>query len=703
MSIPFQYESWLEAMLNVAKHYRMKASEEGIRVSLMWEKEVPFDTVLERIAAQMGLTLRFEPVSDGALDPWRQPLIVELHDGQVGMIEKTDGKDKISLFMSGDQGLSMVLTAEQFYERAARIALLRPESSVPDARVDDYIKPYQSNWFWLIALRDWRRYGDITLAALVANMLALAGVIFSMQVYDRVVPARSESTLWVLFGGVGLAICFEFLLRIARARMSDLIGKRADLKITDMVFGHALRIRNDARSKSTGSFIAQIRELEQIRELITSTTVGAVTDLPFVLLFLIILYFTGGPLVYVALAALPLLILPGILVQRPLAKLSTDGMREAAIRNALLVEAVEGIEDIKMLRAEAHFQNQWNHLHAVSADISMKQRTITNWLLTWTQELQSLAYATVLMVGSYLVMSGDMTTGALVGSSILASRMMAPLGQLTGIFARWQQAKVARKGIDELMQRPVDQPKNSRLLQRSVLQGNYELTGVQFQYSQDDRYPTLNIQNLKIKAGQRVALLGRIGAGKSTFLQMLAGMHLPQKGSIRIDGLEVSLVDPSNIRRDVGLLTQNSRLFFGTLRENLTMGRPLATDEEILNALNICGALPMVQSMPQGLDYQISEGGIGLSGGQRQALLLARTIIRQPQILLLDEPTAALDEDTESQVIQRLSNWMSGRTLVVATHRMSVLKWVDRIIIIADGNIVMDGSKDKILGHIMSQ
>lgn len=703
MSVPVQYASWFEAMLNVAKHYRMNGSEESIRVGLMWEKGVAFDTVLERVAGQLGLTLRFEPISEGAFDPWRQPLIVELHDGRVGMIEKTDGKAQVSLLMSGDQGLSMTLTIEQLYENALRVALLRPESSVPDARVDDYIKPYERNWFWAIALRDWRRYWDIALAALVANILALSGVIFSMQVYDRVVPAQSESTLWVLFAGVALAIFFEFILRISRARISDLIGKRADLKITDVVFGHALRIRNDARSKSTGSFIAQIRELEQIRELITSTTVSAVTDLPFVLLFLVILYLTGGPLVYIALAALPLLILPGILVQRPLARLSTEGMRESAIRNALLVEAVEGIEDIKMLRAEARFQSQWNQLHAVSADISMKQRTITNWLLTWTQELQSLAYATVLMVGCYLVMSGDMTTGALVGSSILASRMMAPLGQMSGIFARWQQVKVARKGIDELMQRPVDQPQRSRLLQRPVLQGYYTLAGVQFQYGEEDKCPALDIQRLEIKSGERVALLGRIGAGKSTLLQLLAGMHLPQKGSLRLDGLEIALIDPSDVRRDVGLLTQNSRLFFGSVRENLTLGRPLATDDEILHALSLCGALPMVLAMSDGLDYQILEGGVGLSGGQRQALLLARTLIRQPRTLLLDEPTASLDEVTESQVIEGLDNWMHGRTLVVATHRMSVLKWVDRIIVIAGGRIVMDGNKDEILGQMAHQ
>jgi ATP-binding cassette subfamily C protein LapB len=699
MSIAAQYQPWLEAMLNIAKHYRMGVSEETIRVSLAWERGSPRNIVLQRMAAQMGLMLRFEAFSETALDPWRLPLAVELDDGQVAIIDKADTDGNVSVLKSGEQGLFISLTATQLRERAVRVAILRPESSVADARVDDYIKPYQPNWFWKIALRDWKRYGDVALAAMVANILALAGVIFSMQVYDRVIPAQSGPTLWVLFLGVLLAISFEFILRMSRSHIADLIGKRADLKITDLVFGHALRLRNDARPKSTGTFIAQIRELEQIRELITSTTISAITDLPFVLLFLVILYMTGGPLMYIALGALPLLILPGFLAQKPLARLSNEGMRESALRNAVLVEAVQGIEDIKLLRAEPRFQNQWNQLHVVAADISIKQRYITNLLMTWSQELQSLVYAAVLLGGCYLVMNGDMTTGALVGSSILASRMMAPLAQISSVFARWQQAKVARKGLDELMKRPVDQPEHSKLLHRPLIRGQFALSGVQFQYNEKDKAPALDIKQLNIQPGERIAILGRNGAGKSTLLQLLAGMHTPLRGSLKLDGLEMGLIDPADVRRDIGLLTQNSHLFFGTLRDNLTLGRPMATDSEILQALSLSGALSLVQAQEGGLDYQIMEGGLGLSGGQKQALLLARTIIRDPRTILLDEPTASLDEFSEQQVLEHLTPWLEGRTLLVATHRLAVLKWVERILVIDGGRIVMDGTKEQVLAQ----
>ncbi|WP_454903851.1 type I secretion system permease/ATPase [Variovorax gossypii] len=700
MKLPSQYTSWLDAMLFVARHYGIGASEESVRVSLAWERGAPLDTLLDHMARQLGLTLRLGEFSEAMLDPWRLPLVVEFDNGEVGVVRASNGRGQLGVLLGGDHGLETALPLDELRRRAKRVAMLRPNSAVPDARVDDYIKPYKANWFWAIALRDWRRYGDIMLASVFANVLALASMIFSMQIYDRVVPAQSESTLWVLFGGVMLAVAFEFMLRVSRTHISDVVGKRADLKVSDVVFGHALRVRTDARSKSTGSFIAQVREVEQVRELLTSTTISAVADLPFFLLFLVVLWMVAGPLALVALAAVPLLVIPGLLIQKPLARLASEGMRESALRNALLVEVVEGIEDIKLMRAEPRFQNQWNHVNDVSAGVSMRQRFLTSLLMTWTQEVQSIVYAVVLLAGCFLVMRGDMTTGALVGSSILASRMISPLAQLSGVFARWQQAKVARGGLDQLMQRPVDQADGARLVHAPALQGHYALAGVEFRYGKDDKSPALTVAQLQIQAGEKVALLGRMGAGKSTLLQLLAGLQSPQQGHVALDALDLSLIDPADLRRDIGLLTQNARLFHGSIRENVTMGMPLATDDQVFEAIAMAGALPFLQSRAEGLDELIHEGGLGLSGGQRQALLLARTLIRQPSIVLLDEPTAHFDEVSERQVIDLVGNWMGPRTLVVATHRMPVLQWVDRIVVIDGGRIVMDGSKDQVLGRL---
>ncbi|MEG1090613.1 MAG: type I secretion system permease/ATPase [Acinetobacter sp.] len=698
------YQPWLQAVLTIAKHYPIEPSEERIRLQLDWNPNQNVDDILALITRQVGMSMRKSAFTQDLINPWRLPVVVEFHDGQVGVVEKVDAEGECQYPAEcGDQGLAQTLTLDVLQSNIRHVYILRPEKSVPDARVDEYIKPYESSWFWTIVLRDWKRYVDVMFGSMIANILALATVVFSMNVYDRVIPAQSIPTLWVLAGGVLIAAIFEFSLRVARIYLSDIIGKRADLRISDRVFGHALRIKNSERSKSTGTFISQIRELEGVRELVTSTTISAIADLPFFLLFLGIFWLIGGDLFWVMLLVVPLMILPGILAQKPLAKLASEGMREGAVRNAMLVEAVQGIEDIKLLRAEARFQNQWNHMNESSADVSMRQRKIVGVMNAWTQKIQGLTFAIVVLVGCFAVMKGDMTTGALVACSMLSSRMLGPIAQITGVLGRWQQAKVAKNGLDELMKKPVDQPDHAHLIHRPALNGHYELTGVTFKYGEDDPKPSLMIPKLEIKPGEKIAILGRNGAGKSTLLQLLSGMQTPVQGKIKLDGVELGLIDPSDVRRDMGLLNQNAHLFFGSVRENLTLGAPLASDEEILNALKITGAIHFVQEKKEGLDHMILEGGVGFSGGQKQALLLARLLIRQPNILLLDEPTASIDDVSEKQLIDHLKLWLGQRTMIVATYRRAVLELVDRIIVVNDGKIVMDGPRDQILNQNQPQ
>jgi len=697
------YQPYLQAILLIAKHYRIETSEERIRLQMDWAGASAADEVVKTIARQIGLSVRKSKFSKEMLNPWRLPVIVVFKDGQVGVVDQADVDHNVSIQMSGDQGLAQSFVASDLQHEIESVYILRPEKSVADARIDEYIKPYESSWFWSIVLRDWKRYIDIMFASLIANILALATIIFSMQVYDRVVPSQSIPTLWVLAGGVLIAAIFEFVLRVARIYLSDIIGKRADLRISDRVFGHALRIKNSERSKSTGTFISQIRELEGVRELVTSTTISAIADLPFFFLFLVIFWIIGGNLFWVMVLVVPLMIIPAILAQRPLAKLAREGMRESSIRNAILVESVQGIEDIKLLRAESRFQNQWNHMNEMSADISMKQRKIVGVMTAWTQKVQGLTYALVVLVGCFAVISGEMTTGVLVACSILSSRMLAPIAQITGVLGRLQQAKVAKSSLDELMKKPVDQPDRAHLIHRSVLLGDYQLNGTLFKYNQDDAKPNLAIAQLAIRAGEKIAILGRNGAGKSTLLQLLSGMQMPQQGNIYLDGLDLSLIDPADIRRDTGLLNQSAHLFYGTIRENLTLGAPLASDDDLIQALKMTGAWSFVQDKKEGLDHLVLEGGLGFSGGQRQALLLSRLLIRQPNIVLLDEPTASIDDVAEKQLIDHLMNWMGHRTLIVATHRRAVLALVDRIIVMNEGKIVMDGPRDQILSQSNNQ
>lgn len=692
------YAPWLEAVLTIARHYRLDVSPESIRIASQ-QPDARLEDVVRHMARQAGLSVKFAGFDRRSLSRWRAPLVVQLRDGQVGVVESVGEDGELGIVFSGDQGLQSRIDPATLAGQAIRTVVLRPTQVLSDVRTDDYVKPFDEHWFRRIVLRDLRPYTQVMIASLVANLLGMAGVLFSMQVYDRVIPAESLPTLYVLFGGVLLAVVFDFVMRIMRLRITDLLGKRADLRVSDLVFGHALRLRNSARPRSTGSFISQLRELEQIRDLITSSTATALADLPFFLMFLLVFYLIGGALVAIPVVALVLMVLPGVLAQRKLARLANESMREAALRNAMLVEAIQGLDDIKALQAEQRFQQQWNHYNAASAESSLRLRNLTNSLVAWTQNVQSAVFAVVIVFGAPMVIAGDLTTGSLVAASILSSRMMAPMAQLTHVLTRWQQAKVALQGLNRIMQLPVDHPQGSQRVHLPAIRGEYQFRQASFRYS-EEAAPALSNINLTIRPGEHIAILGRNGAGKSTLLQALAGGMDLGTGETTVDGIALAHLDPADLRRDVGLLAQHARLFHGTLRDNITLGAGQASDQEILAALSQTGALDFVRMLPKGMDHVILEGGQGLSGGQRQSLLLSRLLLRQPQVLLLDEPTASLDDITERRLLEQLAQFTQGRTLVVATHRVSLLQLVERIIVVDGGHIVIDDHRDAALARL---
>ncbi|MGJ4729677.1 type I secretion system permease/ATPase [Luteimonas sp. SDU101] len=693
---------WVDAIVRVANHYRIDCSPEAIRVAATWNGtgsavRTPLAQRVQRLARQVGLAVRWVDPDTARLTPWRLPMVVELEDGQVGVVTAMTGEG-FTLELGGDGGLATTLEAASLRGQLARMAVMRPARSVPDSRIDEYIRPYEKGWLRDLVLTDWRPYRHILLASLVTNALGITGILFSMQVYDRVVPAQSMPTLYVLFGGVMLAAVFAFVLRQARTRITDALGKRADLRISDKVFGHALRVRNAMRPKATGTFISQLRELESVRDMLTSTTIAAVADVPFFVLFCLLFWYIAGSLVWVPVVAVVLMVLPGVLMQKRLRALAQEGMRESSLRNALLVESVQGIEDIKLLQAEPRFQTHWNHYNEVSADSGMKLRDLTHGLNNWSQTVQAGVFAVVVFVGAPMVMEAEMTTGVLVAASILSSRMLAPLASLTQILGRWQQAKVGKEALDNLLQMPVDDPERGKRIHRPALHGRYALKDAVF--SHDGKTPMLNVASLTIEPGERIAILGRNGAGKSTLLKALSGLLEAQAGHVLLDDAPLAHIDPADVRRDIGLLSQEARLFHGTLRENLLLGAPTATDEDLVAALQATGAWSYVRALPDGLDHVVLEGGLGLSGGQRQSLLLARLFVRDPHIVLLDEPSASLDEAAEQQVIRSLDTLPPAATLVIATHRQAMLKLVRRVLVLDSGRVLLDGPRDEILQRL---
>lgn len=698
------YRPWGEAIIAVAAHYRLDCSEQALSEAATWASRdgatSGMDETLALLARQAGLAWRWAQADATALTPWRLPVVVQLTGGQVGVVTtRTD--TGFTVQWSGDAGLPSAMDAGELSRELGRVAVLRPLESAPDARVDDYVKPVEPGWLRHLVFTDVRPYWHVILASFVTNLMAMAGILFSMQVYDRVIPAQSYPTLYVLFGGVMIATALGFVMRHARMRITDALGKRADLRISDRVFGHALRVRNSARPRATGTFISQLRDLEQVREMLTSSTVGAVADLPFFVFFCLVFWVIGGPLVWIPLGALVLIVLPGLLLQPRLRMLAQASMRESALRNAMLVEAVQGIEDIKQLQAEPHFQNLWNRYNRVNADSGLRLRDLVGSLANWMQTVQATVFVVVVLFGAPMVMNGDITTGVLVAASILSTRMLAPLSGLVQVVFRWQQAKVAKAGLDNLMALPVDAPAYAQRIHLSLVQGDYDIKQAAFSY--DGKTPALQVAALRIRAGERIAVLGRNGAGKSSLLQVLSGMMEPVAGTVLLSGVNLGQIDPADVRRDVGLVSQNARLFYGTLRENLCLGAPMASDAEIIEALKASGGWTFVQHMAQGLDYPVQEGGLGLSGGQRQSLLLARMLLRRPRVLLLDEPTASLDDDTERAVIHTLSEVEAGTTLVIATHRRAVLALVTRIIVVDGGRVVLDGPRDDILAKLTAK
>lgn len=688
-------EQWIECLHSVANSFSLAPSREGARLAAKADMTADERGKISNIARNMGLRVKFQPLDGFKPSSWQLPFILKAHDGQVFLVRKIAQDGQASVVCAGEAGLERPYLLQDLLNVAAFVAIARPARTVADARVDAYIKPYEENWLRRIIFRDVGSYGHVLIASLIANILGLTGILFSMQVYDRVVPAESFSTLYVLFSGVVLAIFFDFMMRRTRMGIIDILGKRTDLAMSDVVFGHALRVRNRARPTSTGSFIAQLRDLEQVRDLLTSTTVAAIADLPFFLIFLVIFWMIGGSLVLIPIGALVMLILPGIFLQRRLKIYANEAMREASLRNAMLVEAVQGIEDIKLLQAEERFQQHWNQFNTVTGEAQLKLRGLTNSLSVWTQNVQTGVYALTVFVGAPMVIAGDITTGALVGASILGSRMLAPMGQLSQIAGRFQHARIAKKGLDRLMQMPVDHPVGENRIHCARIDGAYTLKNALFRYGNENSPPALLVRDMQIKPGERIALLGKNGAGKSTLLLALAGLLDASDGEVLVDNLALQHIDPADLRRDVGLMTQNSRLFYGTLRDNITMGATNASDAEIQRVLTMVGVDHFIRKLSLGLEHSIQEGGHGLSGGQRQAILLARLLIREPSVVLLDEPTAMMDEATERHFITQFAEWSIGRTVIIATHRMRVLELVNRLIVVENSVIALDDTKEQ--------
>ncbi|RFC63931.1 type I secretion system permease/ATPase [Mesorhizobium denitrificans] len=696
-------ESWTQALLLVAKQIGVRSSPELVRNAAAWAPSADVDQAVIDIAHAAGLSADFRKISAKKLTAEMLPVLIVIGESRVGVItEIADGKFSVAFAVEDSFIERKIPIANAARKGSLKVLTVAAREQIQDDRLESYLRQKPDTWLRHLLLKNWSTFAELGAASLFANLIGIATSLFAMQVWDRVVPARSFETLWVLASGVLIALVIEFTIRMVRVELADYFGKDADQKLSLMFFARALDIRNDARPRSPGTLISQLRDLDQVREFFTSTAIGVMIDVPFIVAFLFIMWILGGPLVLVPIAAIPFIVIPGIVAQIPLAKLSREGLEEGAIRNAILMEAIYRAEDIKTLQAESRFRSVWERVNRTASEIGLRQRKLSASLVHFSQEIQQLAYVGVVVVGVYGILEGTMSYGSVLACSILTSRTIAPLGQIPAILGRLQNVRASKKGLNDLLKLPIDHDPDKDAYHRANLAGRFQFENVAFAYDQESK-PALTIPQLKINPGERIAILGRVGAGKSTFLRLVGGLATPSQGRILLDDTAMNLIDVSDVRRDVGFVLQESGLFYGTIRENLLIANPHATDEQILEAMRLACADRLLLNQPHGLDLKLRENGMGLSGGQKQSLLLARVFLRGPNILLLDEPTASLDDMTEGAIIENLRGWIGSRSLIVATHRYQVLNLVDRIILVDGGRVVQDGPKAEILAMLSGQ
>ena len=585
------------------------------------------------------------------------------------------------------------------------------EELVPQKEADTYLQPYfvlarrvhaaaklkgKNDWFWGSLLQGKWLYGQVLVAAAITNFLGLSTSLFIMVVYDRVVPNEAIESLIALTIGVLIALAFDFIIKTLRAQFVDKAGKRADARMSRLIFDKILNMRLDNRRQKSGAMASIVREFDTLREFFTSATLVAVVDLPFIFLFIWVISLIAGPLALVPLIAVPLVILSGLVIQPFLARIAESSMQTNMSKQSVLVETLNGLETVQATGSGRLMRRRFEEASDAQSDLGLKNRMLSNFAINSAASVQQLAQIATIFYGVFLIQDGTITMGAMIAAVILGGRTLAPLSQLASAMSRANGARQAYRSLSAVMNDDADQQNLTRSrLSRPHLSGAVEFKNVSYTFPGASS-PIIRNLSLKIPAGQKVAIVGRMGSGKSTMSRLIAGLIEPSEGAVLIDGVDLRQIDKSDVRRNVGVMLQDTWLFSGTVKENLQMGFYEYDDAHVLNIAKISGVDDFVASHPQGYDLELRERGEGLSGGQRQSINLARALLHDPNLLVLDEPTSSMDTATEKSVIGRLKVWAGTRTLVMVTHRNTLLELADRVLVMDQGAVVADTTPEKL-------
>ena len=557
------------------------------------------------------------------------------------------------------------------------------------------------NWFWGTIFKSWRIYRDVFVASFLINVFGLATPCFILNVYDRVIPNAAIETLWVLAAGIGVIYLFELIMRGLRGYFVDEAGKKANLKISATLFEKVFGLRMEVRPKSVGAFTKNLQQFESIRDFFTSFSITALIDLPFVAVGLFAIWYIAGKMVLIQIVCIVLLLFYAFLIQIPLKKAVEKTFRASAQKNAILVEGLTGMETIKVLGAESYVQRAWEEAVDYIATWSARSRFLSSTVTHLANFIQSAAVVLVIIVGVYMIAAGQLSQGGLIACVILSRRAIAPMSQVVNLATRFHRARLSLKNLNKIMALPSERPPGKNFLHRTEFRGEIELKNIAFTYP-DQANSALKDINLHISNGEKIGLIGPVGSGKTTLGKLILGLYEPISGMVAMDGTDIRQIDPAELRHYIGYVPQDITLFRGTVRSNIVLGTHDVDDSQVIRAAEISGVSEFVEKSSMGFDMEIGEQGQGLSGGQRQAVTLARAILLDPPILVLDEPTSSMDRSTESRIKNAINTILKDKTLIVITHRLSLLDLVDRIIVIDNGTIIADGAKPRILEALQS-
>lgn len=690
------YDSLLSALVLLTRMQNKPFSAEALRAGLPLVDNRLTPELFVRAAARAGLSAQIVKRPITKITELVLPAVLLLDNEQVCiLIENNVAENKVTIIEPETGKGKRELGLDELDRHYLGYAIfVRPEYHF-DEQANEVVHDHSQHWFWGTLTRSWRIYRDVLVASFLVNMFALATPLFIMNVYDRVVPNNAFETLWVLAIGVMVVYSFDLLMRGLRGYFIDVAGKKADVTLSAMIFEKVMGLRMADRPPSVGAFANHLGEFESVRNFITSATVLTFVDLPFALLFLLVIGYIGGVVVLVPLAALPVIMLYALLIQPSLRKAIEKTVRASAQKNSTLIESLVGAETIKTLGAEAPLQRKWEQMAGYIAKWGMRSRLLSSSAVNLAVFMQQFAMAGVIVAGVYQIADGNMSMGGLIACVILTGRTMAPMAMVVNLSTHYNQAVTGLKNLDRIMNMPVEREEQSSFVHRSRLGGDIEFDNVTFSYPHQ-KTVALNKVSFRIKQGERVAIIGSTGSGKTTIEKLILGLYQPASGAVSIDGIDVRQIDPAELRHNIGYVPQDLTLFSGSVRDNIVFGAPYVDDSTVLRAAVLSGVSEFVNRHPSGFNLSVGERGSELSGGQRQGVVIARSLLLDPPIMLMDEPTNSMDNGTEERLKAKMGSILEGKTLLLVTHRASLLDLVDRIILIDNGVVVADGPKDKV-------